>query len=153
MEKLKPLKREQWQLIEDLVDLWLKRKEEYSPSDQQDPFVEEPLEVYSPKLDYSPADLQAIADSYPKDTLWTHTLLQKVFPFEYRVKVQIINHKLYIMASPTETHQDITLDLAHNLKSYAIKHQLGKVIMGPYDTRLADNQLVQPDILFIALRR
>lgn len=119
-------------------------EEKNETSDEVKPYFEE-------KHTYTLEDIEAIAGQFPKDKKWLSSDLEKYFPQDLHIKVEVINNQLYIMASPEEIHQDIILDLAHLMKAYAKKHQLGKVIISPFDVVLDENNTVVPDIVFISI--
>ncbi len=151
IDKMKQLDDQELQVLEDLVDVWINRKQASNGKEEELPEDFQP--VYEEKVDYTASDLQAIADQYPAHTRWTYDLLQKAFPFEYKVHVEIINYQLYIMPSPSEQHQEITGELYIHLKTYAKKHQLGKVIIAPFDVVLEEGKVVAPDVLFVSVAR
>ncbi|MDX2306477.1 MAG: hypothetical protein NW226_26950, partial [Microscillaceae bacterium] len=61
---------------------------------QQNKILEEPITPYlSSKHTYLYEDVLAIAAQFPKDKLWTYADLQKYFPQNLKVKVEILNHQ------------------------------------------------------------
>lgn len=98
-------------------------------------------------------DLQAIADTFPTDKKWTYADLEEHFPKDLKIKVEILNNKLIIMASLSFIHQKISSDLSFEMKSFVKKHDLGELLVAPMDTKFDEDNLLQPDILFISVRR
>lgn len=68
------------------------------------------------------------------------------------VRAEAFNGQLHYLASPSQTHQAILLELSSMLNSY-VKEQKGgcKVLPAPFDVKLADDPLtlVQPDIMIV----
>lgn len=64
--------------------------------------------------------------------------------------VQLIQNKLIISPSPLTAHQQVLLNIAYQLKDYIKKHSTGEVFIAPYDVHLDEENVYQPDILFIA---
>jgi hypothetical protein len=70
--------------------------EDEEEDDLENP-AEKPLYYDPDKLDYTVEDIEAIAAHFPKNHRWTYQDLQKYFPQDLKVKVEIIDNKLYIM--------------------------------------------------------
>lgn len=67
--------------------------------------------------------------------------------------LEIIRGVLYMVPSPTLLHQEIALILATSLRLHVEKHNLGKVFTGPVDVVLSEENVVVPDVLFVARDR
>ncbi len=52
--------------------------------------------------------------------------------------------------SPLSEHQRLVARLFRKLDAFVIEHQLGEVMIAPIDVLLSDEDVVQPDLLFIA---
>lgn len=116
--------------------------------------VEEPAPYYTPnQLAYSVEEIRAIADRFPKNKKWTAQDLDKYFPPDLKVKVQIIKNKLYIMPTPRENHQFIVAELLMTMGVYAKQNKLGQVYPAPLDVEFDENNVFQPDVLFIKIER
>jgi Uma2 family endonuclease len=63
---------------------------------------------------------------------------------------ELIHGHLVMSPSPTFQHQDIVLLLASALRDYAHSGPGGDVSIAPMDVRLADDTVVQPDVLYVA---
>lgn len=109
------------------------------------------IEEKDEKVNYTLADIEAIAQQFPEDHLWTYQDLQDYFPEDLQISVEILNNQLYIMPSPQEVHQEITFELCATMKSYAKKNKLGKVIISPFDVVLDENNTVIPDVIFVSV--
>lgn len=101
------------------------------------------------KAHYSVEDLEAIKAQYPEDKEWTYSEFMEAFPVTTQ-KMEIINKTLYIMPSPIRLHQEISRRLSIALSLFVEKNDLGKVYYSPFDVKLDEGNVVQPDILFIA---
>ena len=66
---------------------------------------------------------------------------------------QLIEGRLVFMASPTDNHQKISGNLHYFIKDYLMKNPIGEVRYAPLDVRLDEKNVVQPDILFVSIRR
>ncbi len=66
---------------------------------------------------------------------------------------QLIAGELVMTPSPTPLHQNISLNLATELRSYLKRNNLGKLFTAPLDAYLSEEDVYQPDILFIRSRR
>lgn len=63
---------------------------------------------------------------------------------------ELIHGHLVMSPSPTVRHQDLVLFFASALREYARSGPKGKVSIAPMDVRLADDTVVQPDVLYVA---
>ncbi len=106
-----------------------------------------------PKGRYTYQDIVAIANQHPKDKKWTYTELVRVFPADLKVKVEILNNKLIIMPAPSLIHQNISNDLSYEMTHFVKQNKLGKIFCAPTDARFDEDNVEQPDILFIAVTR
>src|SRR5690348_5211716 len=66
------------------------------------------------------------------------------------VLAEVINDELFILASPSPYHQDVSLDLVYALKAHVMKHGSGKVYCAPLDVHLRKGVVIIPDIVFVA---
>jgi Uma2 family endonuclease len=63
--------------------------------------------------------------------------------------IELINGELYVVPSPTIKHQDINLEIAHQIKSYLENHNLGRIFIAPVDLILSEEDLTIPDVVFV----
>lgn len=103
--------------------------------------------------DYSVEEITNFASQFPTNYLWKAQDIDTYFPKDLKISVQIIQNQLFIMASPNEIHQQISMELSAAMHFFAKNNKLGKVLTAPMDTILDEDNLVQPDILFIAVKR
>ena len=66
---------------------------------------------------------------------------------------QLINGKLIYMASPFDIHQAILGNIYLEIGSFVKKAKSGIVRVAPLDVVLDDQNVFQPDILFVAIKR
>jgi len=80
------------------------------------------------------------------------TTLEQYEAFPEDVRVEVFDGQIYYMASPSQIHQSILLELSTILNSY-VKSRKGdcKVFPAPFDVKLSDRPLtiVQPDIMIV----
>jgi Uma2 family endonuclease len=115
--------------------------------------VSEPPLLYTPKQPYTVADIQAIADNFPADYHWTYSDLVNFFPQDLQIRVEIIENQLFIMPSSEQIHQEIVGDLSILYNAFAKQNKLGTVIISPFDVVLDENNVMIPDVLFVAVSR
>jgi Uma2 family endonuclease len=68
-------------------------------------------------------------------------------------RYELIEGELLMVPSPSFEHQDISVHLEVALYEFVHEHQLGKVLHAPLDVVLDDENVVQPDIIFISKAR
>ena len=66
---------------------------------------------------------------------------------------QLIHGKLLFMAAPIYTHQKILAKLHLVLGGYIETKNLGEMCFAPTDVVLDDENIVQPDLMFISIKR
>jgi Uma2 family endonuclease len=68
-------------------------------------------------------------------------------------RCEIIEGDLLMTPSPTFRHQAIQAYLITRLFSFVQENDLGRVVAAPMDVILSPENVVQPDVLFIAKER
>ncbi len=68
-------------------------------------------------------------------------------------RYELLGGEFYMAPAPKPYHQDILLNLAHVLTEHVRMKRLGKVYVSPIDVVLSNEDVVQPDILFVAKDR
>lgn len=63
---------------------------------------------------------------------------------------EVINGELIMTPAPFTIHQKVSANIVGELRPFVKKHQKGEVLYAPVDVVLSENNVVQPDILFIA---
>ena len=76
-----------------------------------------------------------------------YNLLPEGAPF------QLIYGKLVFMAAPNDIHQKISMRLSAQIFNYVDDNKIGEVRTAPYDVQLDENNVLQPDILFVSIKR
>lgn len=66
---------------------------------------------------------------------------------------ELLNGRIFFMASPTPTHQEISSLLHTYLGIYIINNKLGKLFAAPMDVLFTPHDTFQPDLLFITKER
>lgn len=66
---------------------------------------------------------------------------------------QLIENNIVMEPSPTYYHQSILIEVSSQLHKYVKKHYLGEVLTAPMDVILGNENVFQPDILFISNER
>ncbi len=62
---------------------------------------------------------------------------------------EVINNVLYMPPSPSVTHQKLLSNLHTDINVFVRQHNLGLCLFSPVDVYLGNNNVVQPDIVFI----
>ena len=68
-------------------------------------------------------------------------------------RYQIIGGKLYRMPAPVPYHQKVSGNLYFIIRSYVRAENMGEVFYAPCDVVLSEEDIVQPDIIFISTER
>jgi Uma2 family endonuclease len=65
-------------------------------------------------------------------------------------RCEIVEGELFMMSSPSWEHQDVSRNLELLLHHHVQAKKLGKIFDAPLDVVLNDENIVQPDIVFLA---
>lgn len=96
--------------------------------------------------------LPARKRAWPSQGEWTYEDYERL-PDD-GLRYEIIGGVLYMTPAPGFDHQYIVGELFTALRTFIREHQLGIVLVAPFEVRLPDvAQVVQPDLLFIAAGR
>ena len=68
-------------------------------------------------------------------------------------RYELIDGDLYMAAAPSWEHQDSVLGLASELRGFVRANGLGRVAIAPLDVFLSDEDVFQPDIIFVSVER
>jgi Uma2 family endonuclease len=82
--------------------------------------------------------------------LKTYTYQDLLNEFPPETRCEIIANELFMPPAPNTEHQDISRDLSVEILLFVKNKQLGKIYIAPFDVILDENNVVQPDIIFIA---
>jgi Uma2 family endonuclease len=66
---------------------------------------------------------------------------------------EILDGDVYVVAAPNIRHQSVSLNLVVALYQHVTKKGLGRVLEAPCDVILSEENVVQPDILFVRKER
>jgi Uma2 family endonuclease len=64
-------------------------------------------------------------------------------------RYQLIEGELYMAPAPNRFHQDISQNIEFILNKYLEKHPLGRTYHAPFDVYLTNNDVFQPDIVYV----
>jgi len=68
-------------------------------------------------------------------------------------RYEILDGELFMVAAPNTRHQRVSLNLKLALFQYVRHRNLGVILDAPYDVILSEENVVQPDILFVRKER
>lgn len=68
-------------------------------------------------------------------------------------RYELIEGELYMTPSPITNHQRISGRIDFELRKFVLENDCGEVFYAPYDVYFDDENIVQPDILFISKDR
>lgn len=68
-------------------------------------------------------------------------------------RVELMDGEFYMVPSPGEYHQRLSGKLEFRLRKFIEERDLGFLYYAPFDVVLSENDVVQPDILFISKHR
>ena len=68
-------------------------------------------------------------------------------------RYELIEGELYMTPSPITNHQRISGRIEFELRKFVLENDCGEVFDAPYDVYFDDENVVQPDILFISKDR
>lgn len=68
-------------------------------------------------------------------------------------RYELINGELYMPPAPGSFHQFILRNLGFLLWDFVRSNELGEVAFAPFDVILSDEDVVQPDLLFVSQER
>jgi Uma2 family endonuclease len=105
------------------------------------------------KSDYTFEEIEEYAALFPTTHIWKSADIETYFPQDLKVSVQIIQNQLFIMASPNFNHQEISMELSSVMHVFCKAHKVGKIVTAPLDVQFDEDNLFQPDIIFIAVSR
>lgn len=147
---------EQQQRVKALIDeLRQTRKGQETEEDKEDE-TEPPASPYYPaKAYYERADIMQIIAKFPKNKKWTFQDLQNIqyFPYDIRIKIELINRKIYAGKNPKLRHQEILSNALTDVGSFVKKNKLGRTYFTPTALKIDDGTVLKPDILFISVSK
>jgi Uma2 family endonuclease len=98
--------------------------------------------------------MQIIA-KFPKKKKWTFQDLQNIqyFPYDVRIKIELIKHRIYVGIDTKIRHQEILSNTLTDIGSFVKKYKLGKTYFTPTAIKIDDGTILKPDILFISVSK
>jgi Uma2 family endonuclease len=82
---------------------------------------------------------------------WTYKDLLRIPDDNFRY--EIIDGDLIVTPAPLTIHQRVAFNLATVLRELVEKHELGEVLIAPLDVVLDDENVLEPDVLFVSDER
>jgi len=67
--------------------------------------------------------------------------------------LELLNGKLIFMPSPKTNHQRVSMRLIRFLDRYIADNNLGELFHAPYDVHFDDENIMQPDLLYVSISR
>ncbi|MCO5172315.1 MAG: Uma2 family endonuclease [Planctomycetes bacterium] len=69
-------------------------------------------------------------------------------------RYEVLDGELVVSPSPSRRHQELSKRLQYQLYRHAeVEHRVGEVFYAPFDVILSEDNVVQPDLLFVARER
>lgn len=68
-------------------------------------------------------------------------------------RYEVLEGELIMVPAPTTTHQRISRNIEFILQNFVSDNDLGEILYAPTDVVLSDDEVVQPDILFVSKGR
>ncbi|GAB4398591.1 MAG: hypothetical protein OHK0053_17540 [Microscillaceae bacterium] len=148
LEKIARLSEAQQARLLNLVEAWLDGAGEDNGHSAHLP---PRFTLYPLKSDYTLEDIRAIIRLFPKNKKWTCEDLQNeaIFPPDLKVRMQLLQYKLYLMPRPSTTHQEILTNIATFLNAFVRTNKLGKVYVAPFGLHIDEGTCLEPDIVLV----
>lgn len=74
-------------------------------------------------------------------------------PDEDENRYELIDGELYMAPAPSWEHQESIINLASMLRNFVRENELGRIVASPVDVYLSDEDVFQPDIVFVSVER
>lgn len=84
-----------------------------------------------------------------KGTKIVQTPYEKYFSLPEGAPYQLLSGELVMTPSPVPLHQSISFELSFQLATFIKKNNLGQVFVAPLDVCFDEENIYQPDVLFI----
>ena len=68
-------------------------------------------------------------------------------------RYELIDGELYMAPAPTWEHQESIANLVSTLRDFVRANRLGRVVPSPVDVYLSNEDVFQPDIVFVSIER
>lgn len=103
-----------------------------NPGNNAFSFYRNNLSMESISVQPPPRTIREVFESLPEGTL-----------------AQLIENQLVMSPSPSDRHQEVLHEISVIIYNYLKQHSIGKVRIAPYDVHLDDQNIFQPDLIFI----
>ena len=91
-----------------------------------------------------------VALLFPSQGTWTE---DDYFALDTNRLVELVDGRLEVLPMPTFPHQFIARFLFRILESFVNSRRLGEVLFAPLPTRIRENTIREPDLIYIAAKR
>ena len=68
-------------------------------------------------------------------------------------RYELLDGELIMVPAPNLKHESVRSRLGRELINFIVEHKLGELFYAPCDVLLSDNDIVQPDLLFVSRER
>ena len=68
-------------------------------------------------------------------------------------RFELLDGELIMVPAPNLKHESVRSRLGRELINFIVEHKLGELFYAPCDVLLSDNDIVQPDLLFVSRER
>jgi len=65
-------------------------------------------------------------------------------------RYEVIEGELCLVPAPNRKHQEVLFNLAFELRKFITRNKLGHVYISPFDVKLSDINVVQPDVIYVS---
>jgi Uma2 family endonuclease len=66
---------------------------------------------------------------------------------------EVIHNQLVMSPAPTSKHQQVSKEIFRQLDAFVLSHQLGEVFYAPIDVYLDNENVFEPDLVFISSKQ
>lgn len=87
-------------------------------------------------------------EAQSRSTRWTYAEFARL-PSEGSTRYEVIAGELVVTPAPSLRHQRISADLVTWLNGFVREHDLGEVFAAPVDILFAEDDYVEPDLVFV----
>ncbi len=109
-----------------------------------------PLPAFKARMIHTLEQMKAIAEAQPMDFEWNYEKLQKYFPTEPRIKVELIDGQLCIYPNELASEPEIVGNIGFLMLQASENNRKGDLLFAPMDLVLDDRNIFQPTICFLS---
>jgi len=112
-------------------------------------FIESAHVDGSDKSTYTVEDIKVIIKQFPEDKKWTFDEVEKYFPQNLSIKIEIINKQIFVRAASSTEYESILEILRFELGIVAAGNGSWVIYDYPVAVKLGENNNVQPSTLLV----